>query len=101
VFLKDYCDAAVVTVLQIHLTTDGVTYHPPDPAANSSASTTTPNPTTTTTTTTTLISTTSNKLGDILVFLTGSDEIESVCETLQARAKLLPPHVPRCATPRP
>jgi ATP-dependent RNA helicase DHX8/PRP22 len=52
---SDYLDAALVTVMQIHLT---------EPA------------------------------GDILLFLTGKEEIDSSCEIISERMKALGPNVP-------
>ncbi|KAL9654430.1 hypothetical protein ABK040_010453 [Willaertia magna] len=59
--LSDYVDAAITTVFQIHL----------DEQASSKSYT--------------------ESNGDILLFLTGQDEIEQVAKTLEQKSRLLPP----------
>jgi HrpA-like RNA helicase len=63
--VNDYLDAALTSVLQIHLSEGGrVT------GKNGNSN--------------------SDKLGDILVFLTGQEDIDSLCELLKDRAKSFP-----------
>ncbi len=71
--VEDYLDAALTSVLQIHLNEGGSSSMLENNSGSSSKG--------------------KKALGDILVFLTGQEDIDSLCELLKDRAKSFPPHV--------
>lgn len=78
----DYLDASLITVMQIHLTEPPGMTHPHRPQHPAfSPPLNLPGPS-------------SPHLGDILVFLTGQEEIDTACEILYERMKSLGPDVP-------